>query len=110
MDEKDYRDPSIVEMHDDLVSRYYKISARNEGQLNMLEKLFVFMEHLGRIGASRTVNVYVDGDGAISFRFSRHLENEYVFQELEYDKVMDQDSGYGNVRIDNDHEATFDLG
>ena len=79
MDKKDYRTPETVEMHDELISRYYKISARNEGQLNMLEKFFVYIQYLSSIGASRMVNVYVDGDGAVSLKFASHGEDEFVF-------------------------------
>ena len=108
---KDYRSSDVVEMHDDLVSRYYKISARNEGQLNMLEKFFVYIEYLCRVGASRSVNVYVDGDGAVSFKFKSHCEDEFVFNDLDYDIVMDKDSGYGDVGIEKDDvDSWFDLG
>lgn len=109
--DKDYRSADVVEMHDDLISRYYKISARNEGQLNMLEKLFVYIQYLSIIGASRMVNVYVDGDGAVAFKFKSHGENEFVYNELDYDAVMDKDSGYGNVNIEKDDmDSYFDLG
>lgn len=111
MDKKDYRTPETVEMHDELISRYYKISARNEGQLNMLEKFFVYIQYLSIIGASRMVNVYVDGDGAVSLKFASHGEDEFVFQDLDYEKVMDKDSGYGRVSIEKDNiDSTFDLG
>lgn len=109
--DKDYRSADVVEMHDDLISRYYKISARNEGQLNMLEKLFVYIQYLSIIGASRVVNVYVDGDGAVTFKFKSHGEDEFVFSELDYDVVMDKDSGYGSVSVGrDDEESWFDLG
>ena len=111
MIDKDYRSYDVVEPHMDLINRYYKISARNEGQLNMLEKLFVYIQYLSKIGASRTVNIYVDGDGALSFKFSSHNENEFVFKDLEYDVIMDKDSGYGSVNIGKDDEDSyFDLG
>lgn len=109
--DKDYRSSEVVEMHDDLISRYYKISARNEGQLNMLEKLFVYIQYLSTVGASRPVSLYVDGDGAVSFKFKSHEEDEFVFRDLDYDEVMDKDSGYGKVNIEKDDENSyFDLG
>ena len=109
--DKDYRSADVVEMHDDLISRYYKISARNEGQLNMLEKLFVYIQYLSIIGASRVVNVYVDGDGAVTFKFKSHGEDEFVYEELDFDVVMDKDSGYGGVSVGRDDEDSwFDLG
>ena len=110
---KDYRDHSVVEMHDndDLVTRFYKIGARNEGQLNMLEKLFVYIEYLSRVGASRAVTVYVDGDGALGLKFSSHQKDEFVFKKLDYDTVMDKDSGYGRADIGKDDmDSWFDLG
>ncbi len=108
---KDYRDHSIVEMTDDGVTRYYRIKASNIGQLNMLEKLFTYIEYLSSIGASRSVTIYVDGDGAVNFKFASHNEEEYVFKELDYDTVMDKDSGYGYCEIGKDNnESWFDLG
>lgn len=106
---KDYRSPDVVKPHDDLISRYYKISARNEGQLNMLEKIFVYIQYLSIVGASRSINIYVDGDGAVSFKFKSHDENGVIFDDLDYDVVMDKDSGYGSVNIDEDN-SYFDLG
>lgn len=111
MNNKDYRNHEVVEPHDDLISRYYKISARNEGQLNMLEKFFVYIQYLSEIGASRMVNVYVDGDGAVSLKFSSHNEDEFVFTEMDYQTIMDKDSGYGSVNIEKDDDNSyFDLG
>ena len=107
--DKDYRSPDVVKPQDDLISRYYKISARNEGQLNMLEKLFVYIQYLSIIGASRTVHIYVDGDGAVTLKFKSHDEDEVIFKDLDYDIVMDKDSGYGSVSIDED-DSYFDLG
>lgn len=108
---KDYRDPSIVEMHDEGITRYYKITARNIGQLNMLEKFFVYIEYLSKIGASRAVTVYVDGDGAVNFKFACHQEDEFIFKELDYSNVMDKDSGHGLCEIGKENnDSWFDLG
>ena len=92
-------------------TRFYKISAAHEEQLNVLEKLFAQMELLGRIGASREIKLFVDGDGAIGFRFSKHNNDEFVFRKLDYDEVMEQDNGYGYVTIPDDYyDSKFDLG
>ena len=110
-DGKDFRDFSVVDNVDGGVTRFYKVCAANEGQLNMLEKLFVYIQYLGVIGASRHVNLYVDGDGAVSFSFSSHGSDDFVFRDLDFDTVMDKDSGYGKVSVEeNDKDSFFDLG
>ena len=105
---KDYRSSSVVSGGS--VTRYYKVTAGNEGQLNMLEKLFVYIEYLCSVGGSRGVSVFVDGDGALSLRFESHSSDGFVFLPLDFDKVMDLDSGYGSVEINDDGESWFDLG
>lgn len=112
--EKNYSDPSIVEPVEGGVTRYYKITAVNAGQLNMLEKIFAYMESLGAVGASRQLTIFCDGDGAVRLKFASHGEDEFVFQSLDYDKAMGKDSGYGAYQI-NDSDGTgketyFDLG
>lgn len=52
----------------DRVEKIYKISGTPE-QLRILEKMFVHMEYLGNVGASRNILVQVDGDGAAHLRF-----------------------------------------
>lgn len=108
--DKDYRCFDVVDSGEGVV-RFYKVSARNVGQLNMLEKFFVYVEYLCRVGASREVSVFVDGDGALSLSFASHGVDEFVFRDLEFDEVMDKDSGYGSVSVGRDDEGSwFDLG
>lgn len=52
----------------DMIEKTYKISGTPE-QIRTLEKLFVHIEHLGLIGASRNLLLRVDGDGAARMRF-----------------------------------------
>ena len=109
--DKDYRCFDVVDSDVDGVVRFYKVSARNVGQLNMLEKFFVYVEYLCRVGASREVSVFVDGDGALGLSFAYHGVDEFVFRDLEFDEVMDKDSGYGSVSVGRDDEGSwFDLG
>lgn len=114
MENKDYRNQEVIQNHDDGISRYYKITARNEGQLNMIEKIFAHIQYLGSIGSSRKFTVFCDGDGAVHLKFQSHKEDEFIFQDLDYDKAMNSDSGYGRYEInDNDgvgEETYFDLG
>lgn len=49
-------------------TRTYQITGTPE-QLRVLEKLFVHMEYLGTVGASRNLLVRVDGDGAARMKF-----------------------------------------
>ncbi len=114
MTDKNYSDSSIVEPVEGGVTRYYKITAVNEGQLNMLEKVFAYMQSLGAVGSSRQLTIYCDGDGAVRLKFYKHNEDEFVFQKLDYKEAMGADSGYGNYQVnDNDgvgKETYFDLG
>lgn len=108
--DKDYRSFDVVDSGDDVV-RFYRVSARNEGQLNMLEKFFVYVQYLCRVGASREVSVFVDGDGALGLSFASHGVDEFVFRDLDFDLVMDKDSGYGSVSVGKDDDGSwFDLG
>jgi hypothetical protein len=108
--DKDYRSFDVVSGEDRVV-RFYRVSARNEGQLNMLEKFFVYVEYLCSVGASREVSVFVDGDGALGLSFASHGVDEFVFRDLDFDVVMDKDSGYGSVSVGRDDEGSFfDLG
>lgn len=50
------------------VEKIYKISGTEE-QLRVLEKMFVHMEYLGSIGASRNILMRIDGDGNAQLRF-----------------------------------------
>lgn len=97
-------------MTDEKFSRYYKVTATDENQLNMLERLFVIVEYLGVIGASRLLELYVDGDGPINLKFKTMLENETMFKDLDYDTVMASEKGYGDIKETGDHQYRIDLG
>ena len=50
------------------VTKIYQITGTPE-QLRVLEKVFIHMEYLGMVGASRNLLVRVDGDGAARMKF-----------------------------------------
>ena len=52
----------------DRVEKVYRISGTPE-QLRILEKMFIHMEYLGTVGASRNILVQVDGDSGAHLRF-----------------------------------------
>lgn len=52
----------------DRIEKVYRISGTPE-QLRILEKMFIHMEYLGTVGASRNILVQVDGDGGAHLRF-----------------------------------------
>ena len=52
----------------DAETKTYQITGTPE-QLRVLEKMFIHMEYLGTIGASRNILLRVDGDGAARMRF-----------------------------------------
>lgn len=45
-------------------SKTFKVLARDEKWLDVVEQLLLHMEYLGKIGASRNLLVRVDGDGS----------------------------------------------
>lgn len=67
------------------VGRVYKIFGTPE-QLRTLEKLFVHMEYLGTIGASRNLLVRVDGDGAARMQF-KDSDDLYLSDYIKDDKT-----------------------
>lgn len=89
-------------MSDEKAVKYYKLTCSNQEQINMIEKLFVLMQYLGTVGASRKINLYVDGDGAVHPKFSARTEDEYVFRTLNYDECMEKDGGFGVTKINLD--------
>lgn len=97
-------------MGDKLYSRVYKIVARNEEQLNVLEMLFEHIQYLGKVGSSRSIELFVDGDGAVQLKFyKKRLDDVYI--KLLPEKVEELDMGYGDVRVDADGDKYyFDLG
>lgn len=50
------------------VTKTYQITGTPE-QLRVLEKMFIHMEYLGSVGASRNILIRVDGDGAARMKF-----------------------------------------
>lgn len=112
--DKDYRSETVIENHDEGVTRLYKITARNEGQINMLEKVFAHIQYLCRVGSSRSMTIFCDGDGPVSLKFQKLPEDSLIYEELDYEETMNLDSGYGRFEID-DSDGTgektyFDLG
>lgn len=106
-------------MNDELVkeqkiTKYYKITARNQGQMNMVDKLFCLIEYLGKIGASRNINLYVDGDGMVQLKFQSCKADENIFRDLDYDLIRSLPCGYGYEKIElnsgDDKSIIIDLG
>lgn len=70
-------------------TRKYNITAKKE-QLDILEALFRTMEIMGNVGASRTIELYVDGDGAFHPTIKRNgkrLSNTVFEKEYEYGRI-----------------------
>jgi len=64
--------------------RVYKISALPR-VLNSLEKVLSAIQQLGHVGASRNLNVFVDGDGATRLKVSRTDKVDMMRDEINTD-------------------------
>ena len=95
-------------------TKYYKITTRNKAQMNMIDKLFSLIEYLGTVGASRNINLYVDGDGMVQIKFQSCNEGESVFQPLDHKKIDELPCGYGyekkELNSGDDKAIIIDLG
>ena len=96
-------------MDDKKFIRTYKIEARYEEQLNMMEKLFEYIQYLGIIGASREITLFVDGDGQVQLKFYKKRKED-IFIKLNSDKTEELSQGYGVIKTNNDGDRYyFDL-
>jgi len=97
----------------EMETRTYTITAQPE-QLNVLEKLFMEMEAMGMAGASRDVNLYVDGDGAFRPRFQRLITTRTNGWKL--NDIHKKEYGCGYVKRDcdefkgNGYDVYYDFG
>lgn len=90
-------------------TRIYEITGKSE-QLEVLEQLFKHIEHLGSIGASREIPVYVDGDGEVQLKFKKEKENGYEeIPTIRHDELPKK-IGYGIINPLKDGNRGFDLG
>lgn len=91
--------------NDSFISKKYIITARNEEQLKMFESLLQRIDYLCRVGSSRELKIFIDGDGAVSLK----IESEDGTDLISYDD--DFDKGYGIIRCGYNNEPYFwDLG
>lgn len=95
--------------YDSRYERDYRISATKEEHLNMLDKLFEYIQYLGRVGSSRKLEVYVDGDGPVNLRFYKKGSDD-TFWKLDSKEVEELPSGYGVIKTENGEKKYFDLG
>ena len=97
-------------MDDGKFIRTYKIEARKAEQLNMLEKLFEYMEYLGKMGMSREITLFVDGDGQVQLKFYKKRKDD-IFLRFDHNKIDSLPCGYGYIKEDtNGDKVYFDLG
>lgn len=73
-------------------SRTFKVLARDEEWLNVVEQLLLHMEYLGKVGASRNLLVRVDGDGS----------GQIVIEDEDGLFISD----YKNLKLENPTEQT----
>jgi len=74
-------------------TRTYEINAYPE-ILDQLEELLKAMEYLGSIGASRTIEFYVDGDGSARPKIKR-IDKDIELKKKEVDTDNDTIKGFG---------------
>ena len=90
----------------EVVKREYVIEGKEE-QLNVLEKMFQYIQMLGLIGASRKIELFVDGDGQVRFKIFKKENGE----EIRIDQIeVSDDIGYGFIKTKNEDIHYFSLG
>ena len=62
-------------------TRTYQISGDKE-QLDNIEKLLTILDYLGQSGASRTIHIFADGDGAFRIDVRRLPDQKIVKNKL----------------------------
>lgn len=80
-------------------TRRYKITAKKE-ELDILETLFQTMESMSSAGVSRSIKLFVDGDGAFHPKFEKFEKGEFHKLEtniIDYDKDIIS-HGYGYIK------------
>ena len=60
-------------------------------QLNLLEEFMTTVEYCGRIGASRVLELFIDGDGSASLKFKRN-DGEDLCEHPDKKNVLDADT------------------
>lgn len=82
-------------------TRVYEITGKSN-QLDILERILGRIEALGNMGCSRTIKIFVDGDGAVRMKFRKDG------QRLSHDDITLD--GYGFMSTDSDGYVKADLG
>lgn len=87
-----------------MITKQYIVSGKTKEQLLMIESLFEWISYLCRIGSSRELRIFVDGDGDLSIDI-KSLNDELVKWSDGFNK------GYGVIKLDNNKEPYYwDLG
>ena len=94
-------------MTDEKVRNIYVIEARKQEQLNVFDKFLQYVQMLGSIGASRKIELFVDGDGEVQFKICKMVGDELV--RIDQCEVSD-DIGYGFIKTKNEDKNYFSLG
>ena len=97
-------------------TRIYEITMKPE-QLNVLEAFFRTMTMLGKIGASRKLVVYMDGDGAVHPSIKKdgeEIPKEAYNEDFGDGRISDECEFYvhngENYVYKSDFEIYYDLG
>lgn len=66
-------------------TRVYEISGELR-QLDILERVLGRITYMGNVGKSRTISIFIDGDGAVDIKATRNGE------KLKYEDITYEDS------------------
>lgn len=72
----------------DTETRTYNITGYPE-QLDIIEQMFNLMNYCGKSGASRTFNIWYDGDGGARLQFERDGKEKLVSTEEQIQQIDD---------------------
>lgn len=82
------------------LTKEYRITARNKEQLLMFESFLEWISYLCRVGSSRELKIFIDGDGALELQIES-LDGELIKWSDGFNK------GYGKIRFDNNREPYY---
>jgi len=75
----------------DLETRTYEVSARAGYQLDLFEEFMSMVQYCGAVGASRSIQIFIDGDGGAQLKFKRTDSRDKLQEGEDVDALSEGD-------------------